>query len=263
MLICGYQSILELTTDEIVPAEDGPSVPVAFTVRVETYGFTALRQVNIEQRDVRMFVSQLRAIEPARLPEATLTAVREAEFDLRMGFLPGSEVGVIGHLAAIDRGFDVPRLGFRFAFDPATFPAMLAEAERWMAPVAVEPAWPEREEPEITFERQFLAWLHIRLGVLPTPRQGTNAQWWTFEFDRGAVSFVIIGRTKNSSIPPAAGVDWLLRVEEAEPHAFIGLVERHFEPGSWLRRRMSNGRIRVQFKSIALREPFDDQTDVT
>ena len=81
-------------------------------------------------------------------------------------------------------------------------------------------------------------------------------------YDNAPVSFVIVGQTKNGA-PPAPDVAWLLRVEEPEPCAFIERVQRHFEPGLAVRRRMSDGRVRVQFKSTALRQPFVDQTEGT
>ena len=120
-----------------------------------------------------------------------------------------------------------------------------------------------RDEPAIAFERQFLAWLHIRFGILPTPHWGTNAQWWAFDYGNASVSFAIVGQTKNGSCPPSPGIDWLLRVEEPEPCTFIESVRRHFAPRSGVRRRFSNGRVRVQFKSVALTRPFVDQTDGT
>lgn len=328
MLICGYQSIVDVTTEEIVPAEDGPDAPVAFKVHVESHGFSATRLVPIGQREVRTFLSQLRAIERVRQSAATLAGQSPDDFQMRIGFVDRSgRATVSGRLAATEAGAHAPALDFGFEFDPDTLPVIVAEAERWVASprpsyylcqlgdlmdgmdearaseqftllasileklgyqlasgpadridelwavkrdddesahgAALEPASDRRDERAIAFERQFLAWLHIRFGILPTPRMGTNAQWWTFEYGNAAVSFVVVGQTKNGSRPPAPGVDWLLRVEEPEPCTFIERVERHFESGSAVRRAFSGGRIRVQFTSTALARPFVDQTDRT
>jgi hypothetical protein len=263
MLICGYQSIVNVTTEEIIPAEDGPTALVVFTVRVETYGFTATQQVRVEQRDARTFVSHLRAIERVRQTSATLSAPQKDEFELRIGFIPESpRMMVSGRVSNWDAGLNAPILDFGFEFDPATLPTIVAEAERWIAPLSPS-GRPERDDAAIAFERQFLAWLHIRLGILPKPRMGTNAQWWTFEYNNVPVSFVIVGRTKNGAAPPSPDVAWLLRVEEPEPCAFIERVYRHFGPESAVRRRFSDGRVRVQFRSTALRQPFVDQAEGT
>ena len=248
MLICGYQSVVDVTTEEVIPAEDSPSALVVFTVRVESYGFTATRQIRIAQHDARTFVSHLRAIERVRQASATLSAPQKEEFELRIGFIPDSaRVMVSGRLAATEAGLSAPALDFGFEFDPATLPTILAEAERWIAPprpryylcqfsdlmdgmeeerasqqftllasilgklgyqlasgpgdridqlwalkadngdeteadrAAVKAARPERDDAAVAMERQFLAWLHIRFGILPKPRMGTNAQWWTFD----------------------------------------------------------------------------------
>jgi hypothetical protein len=261
MLICGRQSIVDVTTAEIIPAEDGPSLPVEFKVHVESFGFTASRLIRIEQRDARTFVSHLRAIERVGQAAVTLASTPPDDFQLRIGFIDGpGRAAVSGRLtAATEAGLQAPALEFTFEFDPGTLPTIVAEAERWITPARSG----ERDERAVAFERQFLAWLHIRFGVLPQPRTGTNAEWWTFEYDGTLVSFVIVGQMKNGSRPPSPGLDWLLRVEEPEPCPFIGRVERHFEPGSAVRRRFPGGRIRAQFKSSALRQPFVDQVDGT
>jgi hypothetical protein len=134
--------------------------------------------------------------------------------------------------------------------------------ELWAARVpAPAPAVVEQAvDAAADFERRFLAWLHITFGVLPEGRQGTNAEWWEVEI---AGSHVAIGLVHASSRSPTPEWDWLLRVEEAEPLTFLPAVEAHFEAGSGLRRRMSGGRIRVQFKSTALVRPFTDQADET
>jgi len=254
MLIRGYQSIVEVTTGESASAE-GPDALVELTVRVESHGFTATRMVRVEPREVRAFVSQLKEVERVRPARATLKAMPEEELELRIGFAePDGQALIAGRLAVAGAGYG-PALEFAFEFDPATLPAIVAEAERWIAP--------PRHEAATVFERQFLAWLHIRFGVLPTPRHGTNAQWWTFEHDGVAVSFVVVGQAKNGACPPSAGIDWLLRIEEPEPCAFIEWVRGHFTPESSVRRRMSTGQIRVQFKSTALVQPFLDQTEGT
>jgi len=90
-----------------------------------------------------------------------------------------------------------------------------------------------------------------------------NAHWWTFDYGGATIRFVVVGQTKNGSSPPSPGIDWLLRVEEPEPCTFVEQVQRHFAPGSGVRRRFSAGRVRIQFASIALTQPFVDQTDGT
>lgn len=114
-----------------------------------------------------------------------------------------------------------------------------------------------RTERASAFERQFLAWMHIRLGVLPKPSAGIPGQW-TLDYNSGPVTFTV-----RPAAIGATGNDWMLRIEEREPCTFIERVERHFQPGSSVRRRKPNGLIRVQFKSAALFQPFTDQTDQT
>jgi hypothetical protein len=126
------------------------------------------------------------------------------------------------------------------------------------APLEVEPP---PEDPADAFERRFLAWVSIYHGRLPEARQGTNAHYWALPFDDSKVEFAIIGRHKNSSLPPPAGEDWVLRIEEAEPTPFIKSVEPYFEKAS--NRRVIGGRVRVQFRSSKLIRPFEDQTDHT
>ncbi|MBY0493146.1 MAG: hypothetical protein K2Y23_02910 [Cyanobacteria bacterium] len=123
-------------------------------------------------------------------------------------------------------------------------------------PLEVEPP---PEDPADAFERTFLAWVSIHHGRLPEERAGTNACYWVLPFFDSNVSFVIIGHGKNSSLPPPAGEDWVLKIEEAEPAPFIKSVEPYFEKAS--NRRMIDGRVRVQFRSSKLIRPFEDQTD--
>lgn len=125
--------------------------------------------------------------------------------------------------------------------------------------------WAERSAPPATaagvtatdFERQFLAWLHIAFGVLPVAHQGSGNAWWDFDYGPSTVAFAVIGRTGG----PAT--DWRLRIEEGTPTAFLDRVTQHFTAGSAVRRRVSPGRIRMQFKASALERPFSDQADQT
>lgn len=122
---------------------------------------------------------------------------------------------------------------------------------------------PVRDIPAEAFERRFLAWIHISFGIFPERQAGTNAFWWKFTFNDSDVEAVIVGQRKNTATPPSATTEWLLRVEESEPVEFIKAVERHFTPGSGVRRRMSDGRTRMQFKSNELQQEFIDQTEGT
>src|SRR5688572_13363914 len=58
MLICGRQSIVDVVTPAVIPAEEGQSAAVEFTVRVESFGFSAIRRIYIDERDARTFVSR-------------------------------------------------------------------------------------------------------------------------------------------------------------------------------------------------------------
>lgn len=107
------------------------------------------------------------------------------------------------------------------------------------------------------FERQFLAWLHIAFGILPVAHHGTGNAWWDFDHGPSRVAFAVIGRTGGGP------TDWLLRIEEGTPTGFLDRVEQHFTAGSAVRRRVSEGRIRMQFKASALERPFIDQTNQT
>lgn len=147
--------------------------------------------------------------------------------------------------------------------------------ELWAAPIVQTQAHVDTSSPSLSdpsasrdaaatdFERQFLAWLHVAFGIIPTPRQGTNAAWWTLEYNNSTVGFVIARQAKNAVQPQASAIDWLLRVEEIEGTGFIERVARHFGTGSGIRRRMSTGKIRIQFKSNDLVQRFDDQSDCT
>lgn len=135
--------------------------------------------------------------------------------------------------------------------------------ELWAAPIEDHAVPRGADLPADAFERRFLAWLHISFGVLPSPQQGTNASAWTFRYGHSHVEFVIVGQKKNTATAPAAATDWLLRIEEDQPTEFINFVEHHFTPGSVVRRRMGEGRIRAQFKSGHLMQEFIDQTDGT
>jgi hypothetical protein len=103
-----------------------------------------------------------------------------------------------------------------------------------------------------SFEDVLLEWLRTRVGVKPVQCQGTNSQFWRFEFNQHMVDLVVIGPGKNTSTPPAPGTDWIVRVQEQEPLEFVRLLESSFAPGNRLERRMGGGRIRVQFKSSEL-----------
>lgn len=118
--------------------------------------------------------------------------------------------------------------------------------------------WAARIEAEPTgfFERQFLAWLHVSLGVLPVPQQGDANAEWTFRYRNSDVAFVIAGQDASS-------VDWILQIEEAEPAEFIDLVETHFSSDSGTGHVTPRGTIRVQFESSALIQPFIDQSEST
>ena len=120
-----------------------------------------------------------------------------------------------------------------------------------------------RDVAATAFERQFLAWLHIHLGVEPAQRVGPDAYWWTLPYKASSVSFVIAGQAEHSATPPAEGTAWLLRVEEDEGAGFVALVEAYFKPGSGVRRPLEGGRIRVQFASEDLVRQFEDQREAT
>jgi hypothetical protein len=172
------------------------------------------------------------------------------------------QLGVLGSMLG--------RVGYRLMSGqaPAFHELWAAPVERSASlvrpsePIAPDPR-PWKDEAPTEFERRFLAWLHVSFGIIPSPRQGTNAEWWTIEYNNAPVGFVIAGQQKNTARQPASGIRWLLRVEEREGSGFIDIVERHFRPGSGVRRRMSTGTIRVQFKSSDLEFPFDDQEDRT
>jgi hypothetical protein len=151
------------------------------------------------------------------------------------------------------------KVGYRLASGPEPH-----IEELWAMPVeqssVTADVEPPPEDPADAFERKFLAWVSIYHGRLPEERAGTNAYYWELPFFDSKVTFVIIGHGKNSSVPPA-GEDWVLKIDEAEPAPFIKSVEPHFEKAS--NRKVSGGRVRVQFRSSKLIRPFEDQTDHT
>lgn len=106
-------------------------------------------------------------------------------------------------------------------------------------------------------ERQFLAWLHIAFGILPVAHHGTGSAWWDFDYGPSRVEFAVIRRSGGRP------TDWLLRIEDGTPTEFLDRVEEHFTAGSAVRRRVSAGRIRMQFKASALERPFIDQANHT
>ena len=154
--------------------------------------------------------------------------------------------------------FVLRKLGYALASGPEPH-----IEELWAMPIgAPEPeVEPPAEDPADAFERKFLAWVSIRHGRLPEERAGTNAYYWVLPLDDSRVDFMIVGQGKNSSLGPPAGEDWVLRIEEAEPAPFIKSVEPYFEKAS--NRKVSGGRVRVQFRSSKLIHPFEDQTDHT
>src|SRR5688572_31231161 len=60
--------------------------------------------------------------------------------------------------------------------------------------------------------------------MLRRPPRSTLFPYTTLFRSDSKVEFAIIGRHKNSSLPPPAGEDWVLRIEEAEPTPFIKSV---------------------------------------
>ena len=113
------------------------------------------------------------------------------------------------------------------------------------------------------FERSFLAWLHISYSILPEHHVGTGNYYWSFPLDEKVVEFAIVAQTYTPGLPARESTDWVLRIEEAEPARFIRSVEGYFVDGSGIRRRMRNGKTRLQFKSSKLLYLFDDQSSHT
>jgi hypothetical protein len=103
------------------------------------------------------------------------------------------------------------------------------------------------------FEAKLLRWLQYRVKVKPLSCAGTNTLFWKFDFQGHDVEIAVIGQTKNTSTPPAAGTNWVLRVEENQPLTFIALLEQQFLAAHRVKRKMGDtGKTRVQFKSNEL-----------
>ncbi len=101
------------------------------------------------------------------------------------------------------------------------------------------------------FERRLITWLTTSVNVRPVMRTGTGALYWTFQYQEQDVALVVVGHGKNG-MPPAEGTDWLLRVEEAKPFSFLPKLESCFQPADRLKRKMHDGKVRIQFKSTEL-----------
>src|SRR4030095_10746269 len=93
MLICGYQSLVDVTTGDLLLAEDDPGALVEFKVHVESYGFIATRLIRIAESDALMFVSHLRPVERGRQGAVSLAPTPAAAFQLRIGFIDGTGRG--------------------------------------------------------------------------------------------------------------------------------------------------------------------------
>ena len=325
MMICGHQSIVEVKTNDLIPADEGAAGAVEFTVHVESYGFTATRHVFIEQSDVRTFVAHLRAIAQVRPPGVvvTLAATPASAFQLNIKFVAPGRTTVSGRMVGTDAGQHIPALEFAFEFDPDTLPTIVAEAERWIAPprpshylcklndlmdgmdearamqqftllasildklgyelgsgagTKIDELWAYKKEGvedaaqstefvridplqhrgATAFERNFLGWLHVRLGILPERVPDANG-WWTVTYNNAPARFIILAQNGW----PERHDQWLLHVEQPEPAEFIERVERHFQPGSGIRRRLPDRGISVRYTSSALSQPFIDQSDHT
>lgn len=87
------------------------------------------------------------------------------------------------------------------------------------------------------------------MGLKPVARSGTNARYWAFAYGMHEVHLAVIGQQHNTSAP-APNLDWILRIEEPEPLAFVAVIEQHFVASERLKRKMpGSGKTRVQFKS--------------
>jgi hypothetical protein len=102
------------------------------------------------------------------------------------------------------------------------------------------------------FENGLLHWLRTDMGLKPVARSGTNTRYWAFAHGGQEVHLAVIGQQHNTSTPPEPGIDWILRIEEPEPLAFVTVMERHFVANSCFKRKMPGGTLRVQFKSTDL-----------
>lgn len=90
------------------------------------------------------------------------------------------------------------------------------------------------------------------MALKPVSRSGTNARYWSFAYGGQEVHLAVIGQQHNTSTPPALGIDWILRIEEPAPLAFVAVIEQHFVANSCFKRKMLSGTVRVQFKSTDL-----------
>jgi hypothetical protein len=103
------------------------------------------------------------------------------------------------------------------------------------------------------FEAKLLRWLQYGVKVKPLSCAGTNTLFWKFDFQGHDVEIAVIGQTKNTTTPPAAGTTWVLRVEEKQPLTFIPLLEQQFVAAHRVKRKLDDaGKTRVQFKSNEL-----------
>lgn len=107
----------------------------------------------------------------------------------------------------------------------------------------------ERDRQAEAFELALLGWLEQTVGVTPVSCGGTNALFWEIDYQGRPVELVVVGKLKNTATSAGPGVDWFLRVEEAEPLAFIPLLEGQFTAMPRIRRKVLDGKIRTQFKS--------------
>ena len=97
-----------------------------------------------------------------------------------------------------------------------------------------------------------LTHLESRLGLSFVKKRGTNSQFYEARLPTSTVEIVVVGRMKNTATPPRPGENWLLRVEGAPPE-LVNELERFFKEGSKLTRVMSNGKLRLQWKSADYR----------
>ena len=101
------------------------------------------------------------------------------------------------------------------------------------------------------FENGLLNWLRTDMALKPVSRSGTNARYWAFAYGGHEVHLSVIGQQNNTSAP-APNLDWILRIEEPEPMAFVAVMAQHFVANSCFKRKMPSGTVRVQFKSTDL-----------
>jgi hypothetical protein len=99
------------------------------------------------------------------------------------------------------------------------------------------------------FENSLLNWLRTDIGLKPVSCLGTNTRYWAFTYGMHEVHLAVIGQQHNTSAP-TPNLDWILRIEEPEPLAFVAVMEQHFVASERLKRKMQgSGKTRVQFKS--------------